>query len=337
MEMVLVTGGSGYIAGFCIAQLLERGYRVRTTVRNLSRENDVRAGLSRLVDPGDRLTFFAADLSADSGWREAAEGADYVLHVASPFVAQTQPEEAFVVPARDGALRVVRAGLDAGAKRIVMTSSTQATTYPKGPAPLPRDESCWTDPTRPDVSFYGRSKVIAERAAWDLVAREGARERFAVVCPGGVFGPVLGRDYSFSLTVIERMLKGALPGLPRLGFDIVDVRDIADLHLRAMTDPAAAGERFIGANGFRWFEEIADTLRRELGPAAAKVPTRRIPGFVIQLLAMVDPEVRSVAKDVGKRRENTSAKARERLGWAPRSPEESVVDCARSLIAEGVV
>ncbi len=336
MRTVLVTGGSGYIAGFCIAQLLNRGDVVHATVRSLSRETEVRAALARLTDQGERLSFHAADLSADAGWAEAAQGCTHVLHVASPFFASSD-EAAMVGPARDGALRVIAAGLAAGAERIVMTSSTQAASYPATQIPTPWDESVWSDPTRSDMNAYGRSKVIAERAAWDLVDREGARTRLSVVCPGGVFGPVLGRDYSFSLTIVERLLKGDMPGLPRVGFSAVDVRDIADLHIRALDRPEAAGERFIGVEGFYWFREIADILRRELGPEATKVPTREIPDIVVRALGLVDKEVRSILGDLGVRREHTAAKAQRLLDWRPRPMAETLVDCARSLKAEGAL
>lgn len=336
MRTILVTGGSGYIAGFCIAQLLERGDAVRATVRNTARATEVRAGLERLTSRGEGLSFHAADLSGDAGWADAVRGCTHVLHVASPFFASSNEAE-MIGPARDGALRVIRAGLEAGVRRIVMTSSTQAASYPAAIVPTPWDEDVWSDPTRADINAYGRSKVIAERAAWDLVEREGVRSTLSVICPGGVFGPVLGRDYSFSLTIIERLLKGAMPGLPRVGFSAVDVRDIADLHIRALDRLEAGGERFIGVEGFYWLRDLAELLRSKLGVDAAKVPTREIPDFVVKALALVDKEVRSIRGDLGVRREHTSAKARRLLDWRPRPMTETLVDCARSLKAEGVV
>ncbi len=336
MQTVLVTGGSGYIASFCIAQLLDEGAQVRTTIRNLAREAELRSAVGRLTDAGERLEVMAADLTSDAGWAEAVRGCEGVLHVASPFFA-SRSEAEMVGPARDGTLRVLRAALDAGVQRIVLTSSTQSAAYPAEPRPLPWDETVWSDPNRPEANAYSRSKVIAERAAWDFVDKAGRRDSLAVVCPGAVFGPVLGRDYSFSLTVVERMLKGAMPGLPRIGFDIVDVRDIADLHLRALRDPAAAGERFLGVNGFLWFSDIAGVLRRELGPDAGKVPTRQLPSWLVRLVARFDPELKSITGDLDQRREHTGAKAKAVLGWNPRPPEVTLADCARCLMAEGVV
>jgi dihydroflavonol-4-reductase len=336
-ETVLVTGGSGFLGGWCLAGLLRAGYRVRTTVRDPSREGDVRAMLASEVDAGDRLSVLAADLAGDRGWKEAVEGCDYVLHVASPFPpAQPKDPDELIVPARDGTLRVLRASLTAGVRRVVVTSSSAAIRNSGVDLPpRPLTEEDWTDPANPQLTPYARSKTIAERAAWDLVREAGQVERLAVVNPGAILGPVLSDDLSYSLQVIERMLKG-MPGLPRLGFSFVDVRDVADLHILAMAAPQAAGERFLAAGGFLWLSEVAEILRDRLGADAAKVPSRTVPNLVVRGLARFDPGLRSVVGDLGKRVDYSDEKARTRLGWSVRPVEETIVDCARSLMEHGV-
>ncbi|MEO8926127.1 MAG: NAD-dependent epimerase/dehydratase family protein [Caulobacteraceae bacterium] len=337
-EAVLVTGGSGYIGGWCVATLLERGYHVRTTVRDLAREGAVRAAIATVTDPGDRLSFHAANLTADEGWEAAAEGCRFVLHVASPLIiAEPKDPNELITPARDGALRALKAAIAAGAERVVMTSSVAATSLAPGSPDAVADESVWTDPDLAGVTAYSRSKTIAERAVWELMASAGGTTTLATVNPALVLGPVMGSDFSGSIQVVQRLLTGKVPGLPRLGFNVVDVRDVADLHVAAMTAPGAAGQRFIAASDFKWFEEMADILRRHLGAAAAKVPTRKMPDFLVRLAALFDPDLKSVTPDLGRRREFTSAKARDLLGWRPRAAEETTLDCAHSLIAHGVV
>jgi nucleoside-diphosphate-sugar epimerase len=335
----LVTGGSGFLGSWCLVELLQRGYRVRTTVRNLSREPEVRAMVARETDAGDRLSVHAADLNGDEGWREAISGCDYVLHVASPFPPQQpkDPDE-LIVPARDGALRVLRASLDAGVKRVVLTSSAVAVRN-SGKPPVSGDvytEQDWSDPTNSALSPYGQSKTIAERSAWDLVEERGERNRLAVVNPSAILGPTLSDDLSYSLQVIQRLL-GGMPGVPRIGFSFVDARDVADMHIRAMKDPNAGGERFLATGPFYWMSDIAGMLRNRLGERATKVPTRQIPNFVVRTMARFDPALKSIVGDLGVRRELSSEKARTRLGWTPRPIEDTVADTAESLMDVGAV
>jgi nucleoside-diphosphate-sugar epimerase len=336
-ETVLVTGGSGYLGSWCVIAALRRGYAVRTTVRDPAREPALRAAIAKQVNPGERLTVLAADLHRDAGWDQAVEGCDYVLHVASPLpAAQPKDPDELIVPARDGTVRVLRGALEAGVRRVVVTSSSTAIARGDGDPSAPLTEEDWADPESDRLTPYARSKTTAERAAWDHVRERGVQEKLAVVNPSLIIGPVLSDDRSFSVQVVERLLRGT-PGIPRIGFSIVDVRDVAELQLRAMTAPEAGGERFIAAGPFLWMSEIAEILRRNLGEAARKVPKRKLPNLVVRGLAIFDPGLRSVAGDLGKRTELSNEKARSRLGWSPRPVEESVLDTAHSLIREGVV
>jgi dihydroflavonol-4-reductase len=331
-KTVLVTGGSGFLGGWCLVELLRRGHRVRTTVRDLAREPEVRAAIGAEVDPGERLDFFAADLTGDEGWEEAAAGCDYVLHVASPFPpSQPKDPDELIVPARDGTRRVIRAGLAAGADRIVVTSSVAAVGGGADPSSGPLAEDSWTDLDTPTLTPYARSKTLAERAGWDLAREEGALDRVAVVNPGAILGPALSSDHSFSLEVVQRLLKGT-PGVPRIGFSIVDVRDVADLQIRAMSNPGGGGQRFIAVSRFAWMSEVAEILRERLGPAADKVPTRNVPNLVVRAMGLFDPSVRSIVGQLGRDLTYSSEKARTQLGWSPRPVEETVADCGRSLV-----
>jgi nucleoside-diphosphate-sugar epimerase len=335
-QTVLVTGGSGFLGGWCIVELLQRGYRVRTTIRDLVREHEVRAGVGSQVDAGDRLAVLAADLTADAGWAEAVEGCDYVLHVASPFPA-AQPKDAdeLIVPAREGTLRVLRAGLAAGVERVVVTSSVAAVRNGAGASDgRELNEADWSDPDDRKLTPYTRSKTIAELAAWQYAREQGAEERLVTVQPGAIVGPILGTDRSYSLEAIERLLEGRMPGLPRLGFSFIDVRDVAALEVSAMSAPDAGGQRLLAAGSFLWFSDVAEILRAHLGEEARKVPTRKIPNFVVRAMALVDPSVRSVVDELGERTTYSLENARRRVGWSPRPVEQTIVDCARSLLAQ---
>jgi dihydroflavonol-4-reductase len=331
---VLVTGGTGFLGGWCIASLLERGHQVRTTVRDLAREPAVREAVAAAgTTPGSQLSVMVADLTSDAGWGEAVAGCRYVLHVASPFppVQPKDPDE-LIVPARDGALRVLRAALEAGVERIVMTSSIAAVRSNRSSSEAaPFTEADWTDGEDSSRTPYVRSKTLAERAAWEQVRAVGAEDRLATINPGAIVGPALNTDHSYSLQTIQRLLSG-MPAAPRLGFTFVDVRDVADLHIRALTDPAAGGERFIATDRFLWLPEVATILRQRLGGAAKKVPSRVAPDLLIRAMGLFDGSIRSVVNDLGKRSWFSSEKARTALGWTTRPVEDSVEDCARSLL-----
>ena len=291
------------------------------------------------AETADRLSFVAADLESDAGWAQAVAGCDYVQHMASPFpLGAVAHEDALIVPAREGTLRVLRAAREAGVRRVVVTSSFAAIGYGHAPMSRPFDETDWSDTSHPGSSAYIKSKTLAERAAWEFIAREGGGLELSVVNPVAVLGPVLGADYSSSLTLVKSMMDGAVPGLPRLYFGVVDVRDVADLHVRAMTDPAAQGERFLAVGGdFLSMLDIAKVLRRRMGVAAAKVPSRQVPDWLVRIAARFVPQMRGYLPELGKVKNATNEKARRLLGWTPRSTEEAIVAAAESLVRLGLV
>jgi dihydroflavonol-4-reductase len=288
---------------------------------------------------GERLTLFRADLNADAGWAEATDGCDFVLHVASPFPSNVPKDEnELIAPARDGALRVLGAARDARVKRVVLTSSFAAIGYGAKDRTAPFTEEDWTNLKDPSVQPYQRSKTIAERAAWDFIAREGGGLELAVVNPVGVLGPVLGPDYSTSILMVKRMLQGAVPGCPDLRFGAVDVRDVADLHLKAMTDPAARGERFLATSGDSLSVlQMARILKEDLGPAAQRVSTRALPNWLVRGVALFNPEIKGLLPELGKHKNASNEKARRLLNWAPRSPRDAILATARSLLELGLL
>jgi dihydroflavonol-4-reductase len=340
MATVLVTGGTGFLGAHAIARLLSDGHQVRTTLRSLSRQADVEAMLRTAGAPdAGGVRYFQADLTADAGWAEAAAGADYALHVASPFPGSApKDEDEIIVPARDGALRVLRAARDAGVRRVVLTSSFAAVGYGHGKTSRVFDDRDWTDTGGPGVSAYIKSKAIAERAAWDFIEADGKDLELSVVNPVGIFGPVLGRDYSSSIQIIAMMLNGGMRAAPPMWTQVVDVRDAADLHVRAMTAPQAAGQRYLALAGDPMsFAEIGAVLRARLGDAAAKAPARTAPAWLIRLMARFQPRLQEVVPQLGVVRRASSAKARAELDWSPRSSEDTITASGQSLIRLGLL
>jgi len=292
-------------------------------------------GIATLLDAHAPLTVHAADLTRDAGWAEAIAGCNYVLHVASPFPPeQPKDPDELIVPARDGTLRVLRESLAAGVERIVVTSSVAAVRHggnSDGSRVLTEED--WSDPDDTKLTPYTRSKTVAELAAWEYMREQGAEQRLVTVQPGAIIGPVLGEDRSYSLQAVERMLTGQMPGVPRLGFSFIDVRDVAKLEVEALTAPQAGGQRLIAAGTFLWLSDVGAILRERLGDDAAKVPTRRVPNVVVRAMSLFDPGVRSVVGELGSKTTYSLENARRRVGWEPRPVEDSIVDCARSLLA----
>jgi dihydroflavonol-4-reductase len=332
---VLVTGGSGYIAGFIIRQMIGDGWTVHTTVRNMAREQEVRGWLK--VDD-NRLKFFAADLMDDAGWAEAMAGCSHVAHVASPFpLSVPKDAEELIGPAREGALRALRFAKAAGVRRFVLTSSMAAIAYGHGQGERMNTEADWTNLHDPSVMPYPRSKTVAERAARDWVAAEGQGIEFASVNPSAVFGPLLGKDYSTSIELVRQLLTGEVPMCPDIGFGIVDVRDVADLHVRALTAPGIKDERYIASGPFLKMIEVADILRAGMGNRARKVSSKRMPDFLLKALSLVRSELKQLVGELGNVRGGDSSHAINALGWSMRSPEESIIDTAESLFDHGIV
>jgi dihydroflavonol-4-reductase len=334
MSKVLVTGGSGFVGSHVALQLLAAGHDVRATVRNLKREAEVRATLEKAGADTTRLTFAAADLERDDGWAEAAAGMDYVQHVASPFpLNQPKDEQELIRPAVDGTLRVLRAARDAGAKRVVQTSSFAAIGYGHGKRDTPYTEADWTDVNGPAVQPYMKSKTLAERAAWNFIETEGGGMELAVVNPVGIFGPALNSDLSTSVELVRRMMAGKLPGTPDLWFGVIDVRDVASLQVLAMTDPCARNERLLAIAGEpASLHQMATLLHERMG---TKLP-RRLPSWLVRTLAIFNPMAREAVPRLGIRGRASNARAKA-LGWEPRSNEDAILATAESMVGLGLV
>jgi dihydroflavonol-4-reductase len=339
MTRVLVTGASGFVAQHLILQLLAKGYSVRGTLRSMKRAEEVRGVLAKHDERAKDIAFVEADLSSDAGWADAVKDCAFVQHVASPFPAVHPKDEMELIrPARDGALRVLKAAKAAGVKRVVLTSSMAAIAYGHGDKRAEiSDETMWSNPDGPDNTPYTKSKTIAERAAWDYVNGEGKGLELVAINPTGILGPALSADVSTSLEIPIRLLNGKTPGLPRLGFSFVDVRDVAECHVKAMEIPEAAGQRFLASEGFMWFTEAADVLRQEFPAYDAKIPKRKVPDWLLKIMAAFQPIYRQTVTELGRTRKASNAKATKVLGVTFRTAREALVSSAKSLIDLKVV
>jgi len=334
---VAVTGASGYIALHVIAALLDEGHEVRGTLRDMARGDNIRAGLAKQTEVS-KLTFVEADLTSDNGWDEAFAGCQYVHHIASPIpIVQPKNHDELIIPARDGALRALGAASRAGVERVVMTSSV-AEIGQGHEVRAKFTEDDWSVET-PEIGAYALSKTIAERAAWNFIAElpDGQSMELVTINPSLVIGPLIDPDGSASIEVVRKFLAREMPGSPKFGISLVDVRDVATAHIAAMTAPEAAGHRYICNTEFRWMGQIAEQLNREFGPSGHPVPTRVLPNFVVRLVALFDPVVRYIVPDLGSRRDYDSAAIRRDLNWKTRPIDESVRATAESLIELGVV
>ena len=340
MAKVLVTGATGFIAGHVILQLLEAGHEVRGTARSASSAARLNETFSKYAGRPIAIDLVAANLERDDGWAEAVAGMDFVQHVASPFPSGVpkDPNE-LIRPATDGALRVLKASRAAGVKRVVMTSSMAAIAYGWGEnRPAVLTEEHWSNPDNlKDNTAYTRSKTIAERAAWDYVNGEGKGLELAVINPAAVLGPVMSGDLSASLELLTMPLSGKIPAVPRIGFGIVDVRDVAAAQVAAMTVPGAAGERFLVSQPFMWFSDVADVLRDAFPAYAKKLPKGTMPDFMLKIVAVFNPTLKQVIPELGRQRQTSNEKAKRVLGWQPHTAKEAIIDGAQSLIDAGVV
>nr|WP_295887555.1 aldehyde reductase [uncultured Devosia sp.] len=335
-DRVLLTGISGFLGGHVALQLLDAGYTVRGSVRNLARADKVRATLARHGADVSRLDFVALDLLSDKGWHEAMAGCRYLMHTASPFVvrAPKDPEE-LIRPAVDGTRRAIEAALASAVERIVLTSSTAAIQYGHGDYSRQLTEADWTEVASDQTGTYARSKTLAEREAWRLVDAAGRHDSLAVINPAAILGPLLDDDEGTSSILVKRLLDGKLPAAPRLSFAIVDVRDVAALHVDALTNPAAAGERCIASVETLFMGELGQRLKAAF--PERRIPTRNVPDWIVRLMAPLDRDIRDNLHELGKPKRVNGSRASNRLGRPLTGATEAAVDTARSLIAIGKV
>ena len=327
---ILVTGASGFIASHIVIQLLNQGYRVRGTVRNLSRADKLKEVIGKHA-PTTGLSFVQADLMDADSWQAAVKGTDGIMHVASPIATELpkDPNE-MIVPAKEGTRNVLQAAIDQGVPRVVITSSVASIVYGQGPGLFTEDN--WTNTDHRDATPYIQSKTIAEKLAWEMAQEAGDKLQITTVHPSLVLGPVLEQDYGNSAEVVKKLMDGSFPGTPNLGLPIVDVRDVASMHIMAFENDASIGERLICSGPFLWMHEIALILRKHYPDFQKKIPTRKLPTWLVKLFANFQKEVKSVLQDVDVRREVTWEKGKRILGWDPRGPEEAIRATADSLI-----
>lgn len=338
-KTVLLTGVTGFLGSHTAIQLLEKGYKVVGTMRDLKRADSIRSVINKHTDHIANLSFAEADLMDSEVWNTLTAGVDFVQHIASPFP-RTLPkhENDLIEPAKNGTLHVLKAAAKNGVKRVVLTSSTGAIVYgkPKGNRSGTYTEKDWTDATnKEDTTPYFRSKTIAERAAWDFIDTDSSGLELATVCPGAILGPVLEKDFGTSANIVIKVLDGSTPAIPDIGFDMVDVRSVADLLIRAMEQPKAANERFVGSAGYMSFKEVAQILRSAYPDRS--IPSRSLPNFAVRLFSYIDTSLKPILNDLSIERKVDNIKAQSLLGWQPIDNAEAVKSCAASVIEQSIV
>ncbi|MEM6722883.1 MAG: aldehyde reductase [Bacteroidota bacterium] len=337
-KKVLLTGITGFLGSHTAIALLNSGYQVLGTMRNLDRSESIREIISKHTRFTEQLTFAEANLTDVEVWKTLTQGVDFVQHIASP-IPRVLPknDQELIVPAKEGTLNVLRAAAENGVKRVVITSSTGSILYgkEKGKKDGLYSEKDWTDPTNgSDTTPYYRSKVFAERAAWDFMKQDTSGMELVTICPGAILGPILEKDFGTSANIVIKTMDGSTPALPKLGFDMVDVRNVADLHVLAMEKPEAAGERFIASAGYRTFKQVADTLHSHY--PKHRIPKRELPNFAVRLFAMIDPTLKTILLDLGIQRRVDNNKAKKILKWNPGTPEEAILACAQTVVELGL-
>jgi len=332
-KTVVVTGVTGFLGSHTSIQLLKQGFNVRGTLRSLKRSTDIeKVILGQVGETQATLSFYECDLSKDEGWHNVMQGADYVIHSASPFLAYLPKDENDIIkPAVEGTLRVLKAAYEQKIQRVVLTSSIASIIY--GHENKQQTEECWTDPTDKRITPYYKSKTLAEKAAWDYADKTGLS--LSAINPGIILGPVLEDDYGTSAEVIIKLLDKSLPAIPQIGFTISDVRDVANAHILAMISPEAGGERYIAASKFMWMSEISAVLKKQF--PTHKIPKRVLPNWVVKILSYFDPALKTVVKDLGLKHHLSNKKARTQLNWHQRNEEETISDTVQSLIKQGVI
>ena len=338
MKKVLLTGITGFLGSHTAIKLLEKGYHVTGTMRSLDREDEIQAIIHKHAGQTGALELAEADLLDDAIWSQLTAEKDYVMHIASPFP-RTLPknDEELVRPAKEGTLNILRSASRNGVKKVVLTSSTGAVYMGQKPGQRRRtfNEEDWTDPTNlKDTTPYFRSKTIAERAAWDFMENESHGMQMAVICPSLILGPILEKDFGTSANVVIKILQGAMPAVPKIGFGVVDVRSVADLHILAMEQDAANGQRFIGTAGYRTFKEIAKVLKGAY--PKRKIPQGELPDFIVRLVSNFDTSLKPILVGLGSRRELDFSKAVNTLSWKPISPDQAILACAESVLEHGL-
>lgn len=338
-KKVLLTGITGFVGSHTAIQLLEKGYHVIGTLRDMKRAASIKNTIAEHTLHIDNLSFAEADIQDTNRWQKLMVGVDFVQHIASPFPkVMPKDENDLIVPARNGNINILSAAAASNVKRVVITSSGAAITYGIAKEQRRRmfDETDWTNVDyNDDLAPYYKSKAIAEKAAWNFIKNQNSGLELTVVCPGLILGPLLEEDFNASTNAVIKMLDGSLPAVPRIGYDIVDVRSIAALLILAMEYPEAAGQRYIGTAGYRTFSDMAGILKKAY--PKIKVPSRILPNFMVRILALFDATLKPILLDLSTERKMNNSKAISDLGWKPIKPEEAVISCAASILRLGIV